>query len=207
MCKTEYHTPICYCPAGLQGNPQVSCIEVKCSTHQDCGTNQICDYPSFSSQSLPSYNPSKECVDLCVKSPCAPNAICTASNHRETCACRPPLIGDGYASCAERKKFNFENIFMNCHDSILGKIFFNIAVVAESPECRVDRDCPSKLACIQASCQNPCVVNSPCTATQQCVVVDSLPSRSVACICPEGSVLNSNGQCSQGISKEKLKNT
>jgi len=97
LCKVEYPAPICYCPSGLQGNPQVSCIQVKCTTHQDCNTNQICDYPSSGTSS------GKECVNLCVKSPCAPNAICSATNHRETCACRPPLIGDGYTTCAERE--------------------------------------------------------------------------------------------------------
>ena len=99
LCKVEYHTSICYCPRGLQGNPQVSCIEVKCTTHQDCATNQVCDYPVGSSGA------GKECVLLCTnKNPCAPGAVCTASNHQETCACRPPLVGDGYASCAERKE-------------------------------------------------------------------------------------------------------
>ena len=105
LCKVEYHTPICYCPRGLQGNPQVSCIEVKCTTHQDCATNQICDYPKSSG----SFGAGKECLPLCVKSPCAPGAVCSASNHVETCSCRPPLIGDGYASCAERK----ENLYFN----------------------------------------------------------------------------------------------
>lgn len=75
---------------------------------------------------------------------------------------------------------------------------FFIAIVEDTPECRVDRDCPSKLACIQATCQNPCTKNNPCSTSQQCVVVDSLPTRSVACVCPEGSVLGTNGQCTQG---------
>ena len=70
--------------------------------------------------------------------------------------------------------------------------------MAEEPECRVDQDCPSKLACISQSCQNPCNVNNPCQFDQRCVVIDSLPSRSVACVCPDGTVLSNSGQCTQG---------
>lgn len=78
---------------------------------------------------------------------------------------------------------------------------FSSAIVTEQPECRVDRDCPSKLACISETCQNPCSVNNPCSNDQKCVVIDSQPSRSVACICPEGSVFGGNGICTQGMRK------
>ena len=77
-------------------------------------------------------------------------------------------------------------------------IFASLAIVPDTPECRIDRDCPSKLACISEICQNPCSVNNPCSNTQKCVVIDSQPSRSVACICPEGAVFGSNGACTQG---------
>jgi len=95
LCKVEFHRAACYCPPGLQGNPQVSCIEVKCSNHQDCATNQVCDYPPGSQR--------KECLPLCQKNPCAPGAVCSASNHQERCECNPPLKGDGFVLCAERK--------------------------------------------------------------------------------------------------------
>jgi len=76
--------------------------------------------------------------------------------------------------------------------------FFALAVVSEKPECFVDQDCPSKLACISQTCQNPCNVNNPCQFDQKCVVVDSQPSRSIACMCPDGAVIDSSGRCSQG---------
>ena len=65
------------------------------------------------------------------------------------------------------------------------------------PECRVDADCPSKLACINAQCQNPCAVNNPCSPSQECVVKDTIPSRSVACLCPDGTVSDDRGQCNR----------
>ena len=65
------------------------------------------------------------------------------------------------------------------------------------PECRVDQDCPSQMACIAERCQNPCRVANPCTGSQQCLVTDTLPTRTVACVCPQGFVSGSNGECKQ----------
>ena len=66
------------------------------------------------------------------------------------------------------------------------------------PECRVDQDCSSKLACIDERCQNPCQINNPCTGNQKCVVSDTLPTRTVACVCPEGTVFSDRGNCQKG---------
>ena len=76
-------------------------------------------------------------------------------------------------------------------------ILFLVPKIPE-PECRVDQDCQSKLACIDESCQNPCRINNPCTGEQQCVVKDTLPTRTVACVCPEGTVVSDRGHCQKG---------
>ena len=74
-----------------------------------------------------------------------------------------------------------------------------LAIVAEDPECRVDRDCPPQQTCLSETCQNPCIVNNPCSSSQQCVVTDSRTAvRSVACICPEGTLAGYGGTCDQG---------
>ena len=61
----------------------------------------------------------------------------------------------------------------------------------------MDKDCPSKLTCIRGeSCQDPCLVNNPCSPSQQCVVTDTRSNlRSVACICPEGTLAGYGGTC------------
>ena len=74
-----------------------------------------------------------------------------------------------------------------------------VAVKIEEPECRVDQDCPSKLACINEQCQNPCRINNPCTGNQECVVKDTLPTRTVACVCPDRMVFTENGNCQAGM--------
>jgi hypothetical protein len=107
LCKVELHTAICYCPPGLQGNERVECIEVKCTTNNDCANNEKCDYPKGAQR--------KECLPLCIEPRCALGAICTANNHLEECSCRPPLKGDGYVSCPERKEnlFNYTTVFLS----------------------------------------------------------------------------------------------
>ena len=72
------------------------------------------------------------------------------------------------------------------------------AIKIEEPECRVDADCATKLACIGESCQNPCRVSNPCRGNQRCEVKDSLPTRIVACVCPKGQVFGDNGECKSG---------
>lgn len=90
-CNVEFHVAHCFCPPGLQGNPIVRCVEVGCLQDEDCDTREKCDYAS------------QRCIPLCRGQPCAAGAECTARNHQEQCRCRPPLQGDGYAYCEERK--------------------------------------------------------------------------------------------------------
>ena len=72
------------------------------------------------------------------------------------------------------------------------------AKVPVEPECRVDENCPSQHACINERCQNPCRVNNPCIAGQECVVQDTLPTRTIACICPDGFLVGDGGECNKG---------
>ena len=77
--------------------------------------------------------------------------------------------------------------------------FIFSAVIAEEPDCRLDRDCPLKLTCMRETCQNPCIVSNPCIGSQKCVVKDNFSSlRSVACECPEGLIYGGNGECIHG---------
>ena len=62
----------------------------------------------------------------------------------------------------------------------------------------MDGDCPSKHACIDERCQNPCIVRNPCTGAQKCVVTDSLPIRTIGCVCPDGFVAGTAGDCVKG---------
>ena len=97
QCEVDFHTAICVCPPGLQGNPLVACIEAGCSSNPDCASTEICDFVPGSGFTR------KECQPLCRPGNCAQGAECSARDHREICTCRYPLIGDGHVSCVERK--------------------------------------------------------------------------------------------------------
>ena len=79
-------------------------------------------------------------------------------------------------------------------------LLFNLVVVdvIQEPECKIDADCRSMHACIGEICQNPCLISNPCRPGQECVVEDTLPIRTMACICPDGFYIGDNGECVQG---------
>ena len=72
-------------------------------------------------------------------------------------------------------------------------------MISVDPECRVDANCPPQLACANERCHNPCQTQNPCSVGQECTVLDSLPTRTVACSCPEGFLVDHSGQCKQGM--------
>ncbi len=90
-CNVENHVAYCDCPAGLQGNPVVSCSEVGCLKDDDCAQTEKCAFES------------QRCYPLCRGYACAPGAECFAADHREDCRCRPPLQGNGFSFCEESK--------------------------------------------------------------------------------------------------------
>lgn len=117
-----------------------------------------------------------QCVNPCADSanpPCAPNAICYVRDHATGCRCPDYLpIGNPLSYC-ERPR----------HPE------------APEPECRLDSNCPSQLACLNEHCTNPCTALTPCSTTAKCSVLNSIPLRTMTCTCPEGWILNKEGEC------------
>ena len=68
----------------------------------------------------------------------------------------------------------------------------------------MDRECPSKQACIitnnKGECKNPCTTFQPCVQNAECKVYDSLPLRTMTCTCIEGFTGKGDELC-QKISK------
>ncbi len=94
VCEAKYHHAQCVCPPGLQGNPIVRCVDVGCLRDEDCNQREKCDYAS------------QRCLPLCTGNACASGASCQARNHKEYCECIPPLRGDGFVFCEQRKCFS-----------------------------------------------------------------------------------------------------
>lgn len=66
------------------------------------------------------------------------------------------------------------------------------------PQCTMDSDCASKLACFNGDCKNPCYEIKPCGAYAECTVVDTLPHRTMSCQCIPGYVGDADIQCKLG---------
>jgi hypothetical protein len=64
--------------------------------------------------------------------------------------------------------------------------------------CRMDADCPSKLACFSGECKNPCVEAKPCAANAICTVIDTLPLRTMSCTCEPGYIGDADRECKLG---------
>lgn len=67
------------------------------------------------------------------------------------------------------------------------------------PQCRIDRDCPSQMSCIDENCVNLCASRNPCQGNLECSVSESHGgTRTVACSCPQGYVAVGLNRCEQG---------
>ena len=54
--------------------------------------------------------------------------------------------------------------------------------------CKGDIECPTREACINKECQNPCTAIKPCAANAVCQVQNTLPLRTMICTCDTGYV-------------------
>lgn len=75
---------------------------------------------------------------------------------------------------------------------------FVLVPVQSSPQCSMDADCPSKLACFSGECKNPCYETKPCGSHATCSVVDSLPLRTMVCQCEPGYIGDADVACRLG---------
>lgn len=220
-CRVANHHPICYCQSGYSGNAQFGCVKLQCQSNDECSNDKQCynnecvnpcalaDPCSVNAECYGHNHRStcrcapglegnpmercervechsdfecpgdkscqnQRCIDPCaLDSPCANNAICLVRNHYASCRCPEDMpIGDPKSYC-ERRPPPRQN----------------------EPECVMDSECPSKLACIRDTCVNPCTELTPCARTAQCSVLDSVPVRTMVCQCPEHWVPDHNGEC------------
>ena len=74
-------------------------------------------------------------------------------------------------------------------------------IVSIQPQCTMDADCASKLACFSGHCKNPCIETKPCGANVDCTVVDTLPLRTMSCNCRPGFIGDADIECRPGKNK------
>lgn len=221
-CHVANHHPVCHCKPGYSGNPQFGCVKLGCQSDDECSNDKQCfngecvnpcalgdpcavnaecyGHNHRSACRCPpglEGNPFERCARVechsdfdcpsdraCIDNhcinpcainfnpPCAQNAICYVRNHIASCKCPDDLPEGNPLSYCEKRP-----------------------IQQDQPECVVDYDCPSKMACIRNKCVNPCTELIPCSPTAKCSVLDSSPVRTMVCECPDNWVPDQNGEC------------
>ena len=64
--------------------------------------------------------------------------------------------------------------------------------------CTKDSDCPSQTACVSVQCVNPCSLSEPCGLNAICAVLDTLPVRTMTCVCIQGYEGDASVECTPG---------
>ena len=75
--------------------------------------------------------------------------------------------------------------------------------VVDEPGCYTDGDCPSKEACFDGECLNPCLHVQPCVQNAECAVKNELPLRVMVCTCKPGYTGKGDERC-ELISKSSI---
>ena len=175
ICTARLHRAFCHCREGTKGNPYESCRPYECLIDSDCHDTLKCE--------------NEKCVDPCA---CAKFADCTPRNHRGVCTCFPDYTGNPYGIACEPSK-----ITCSRDDNLVYFTFFSTVPepVVEEPGCYTDGDCPSKQACFDGECLNPCLHVQPCVQNAECAVKNELPLRVMVCTCKPGYTGKGDERC------------
>uniref|UniRef100_A0A8D8TXE6 Neurogenic locus notch homolog protein 1 n=1 Tax=Cacopsylla melanoneura TaxID=428564 RepID=A0A8D8TXE6_9HEMI len=230
QCLTLSHRPTCHCPDGWAGNPQQACYRPECKVDSDCLYDKACHHGSCVNPCVSTscgrgaqciaqahrglctcppgtqgdaqvacvpvgcqYNEdcadheacdrlNRACRPVCDTDTCAVNAVCTASHHQPSCNCLPGYQGNAYVQCTEAR-----------------------SPLPPAPECTSDSQCPSQTACINEKCANPCALGRMCSPDQECRVSDTVPLRTLMCVCPPDTVASSDGLCRRILPQPQCK--
>ncbi|XP_018323516.1 adhesive plaque matrix protein 2 [Agrilus planipennis] len=176
------HVAVCKCPRGYFGNPLISC-KPECVSHSDCPPGKPACF----------YN---QCKNPC-DGVCGINANCQLKNGlTPVCSCPKDMTGNPFVSCRPFTKedlcepnpcgqnakctpghdrYNKERPVCTCLPGYTG----DPLRACIRGECLDDAECPDTRACINLSCQNPCInqcgINAMCNAKRHIAVCTCFP--------------------------------
>jgi hypothetical protein len=181
-CREVNGQAICACLNDMIGKPP-NC-HPECTDNSMCRSDQACI--------------NQKCKDPCLNSICAPTAQCRVNNHVTICVCPDGLIGDPLINCEKQQDYPIQ-VYTPCSpnpcsiNAICREQNGAGACICEEnyigdpyspngcrPECILDSDCPSHLACLQNKCRDPCP--GSCAPFAICQVISHSPS----CTCDVG---------------------
>ena len=176
ICRVQSDRAVCSCSPGYRGSPP-SC-RPECLVSSECSPHLACI--------------DQKCSDPC-QNACGLNAHCIVSNHNPICSCPRGYTGDPFSQCIKEKIIRTEPCLPSpcgpnavCHvQDNRPDCTCNTGMIGAPPNCRpeclIDQDCPSYLACSQSNkCSDPCV--GSCGVNAKCSVHNHRPE----CQCYEG---------------------
>lgn len=190
QCRVVGDQASCSCLPEMVGSPPY--CKPECISNTECSNHLACI--------------NQKCKDPCPNA-CGQNAECKVVSHTPMCYCLSGYTGDPFGYCTEVRQDYPVEISRPCSPSPCG----SNAVCKEQngagscscvrdyignpyegcrPECVLNSDCPSNLACINSKCNDPCP--GTCGHNAVCQVVNHLPS----CTCISGHTGDPYRQCS-----------
>lgn len=188
LCKDNNNAALCACLPGYTGKPP-SC-RPECISNSECLQQLACIRQT--------------CVDPCPGS-CGVNAECKVISHTPQCYCINGYTGDPFIQCqvvnvplspctpspcgpnALCKELNGAGSCV-CASEYIGNPYEGCR-----PECTVNSDCSSNLACVKNRCRNPC--KNLCGTNSFCNVIFHNPK----CECYDGYTGDPYDSCYEKI--------
>jgi hypothetical protein len=171
ICRANNNVAVCTCQAGMIGAPP-SC-KPECIVSSECDLTQACM--------------NQKCINPCPGS-CGQNAECRVINHNPVCTCIAKHTGDPFTRCDEIRydaiptnpcvpspcgpnsqcKVSGDSPACSCVEGMIGN------PPNCRPECTINNECSSNLACMNQKCKNPCP--GACGPNSHCTVINHVPT-------------------------------
>ncbi|VEN50381.1 unnamed protein product, partial [Callosobruchus maculatus] len=183
QCREVNGQAVCSCLPNYIGSPP-GC-RPECTVSSECAQDKACI--------------NQKCSDPCPGT-CGLNANCQVINHSPICSCKAQFTGDPFTRCfpippplKEPVKIQNPCVPSPCGPNSICQDVNGVpscSCVANyigtppncRPECTINSDCPSNLACINQKCKDPCP--GSCGSNAQCSVINHTP----ICSCIEGYI-------------------
>jgi len=191
QCREVNGQAVCSCLPTFIGSPP-GC-RPECTVSSECAQHLACV--------------NQKCVDPCPGT-CGQKAQCRVLNHSPVCSCPPGYTGDPFRRCDPIPPAPTPTPVVDidpCIPSPCGP-YSECRRIGNSPscsciqgyfgsppncrpECTINSECPSNLACIREKCRDPCP--GSCGANAQCSVFNHVP----VCTCIEGYIGDPFSSC------------
>nr|XP_027235383.1 neurogenic locus notch homolog protein 4-like [Penaeus vannamei] len=190
-CTVIRHRPVCRCPSGFQGNPQISCTPIPTTPKPDCLADRDCPLDKACA--------GRQCVDPCrLANPCSHLAECTVVGHMPDCTCILGYVGNGYYCELSTTTSTTPGPIAHfpTHTTVRPEVATRPQSHEVEYECTRDFECDDDEMCHNRECEPVCIVSNPCTGDNTaCRGINHRP----VCQCLPGFVGNPFIECKRPL--------